>query len=74
MGQPATQTPFVWTALSQTLVSRFCWLLSGLLRSEMPMVQALGVHYQLGDNYYVKNIIRKIAEDIRLEEVAYRAR
>jgi len=57
--------PLFGKLFHQLLVSRFCWLLSGLLRSGMPMVQALEVTASSVGNYYLGDIIREIAEDIR---------
>ncbi len=57
--------PLFGQLFHKLLVSRFCWLLSGLLRSGMPMVQALEVTASSVGNYYVGDIIQEIAEDIR---------
>ncbi len=57
--------PIFGKLFHQLLISRFCWLLSGLLRSGMPMVQALEVTASSVGNYYLGDIIREIAEDIR---------
>jgi type II secretory pathway component PulF len=52
--------------LFQKLVlSRFSWVLSGLLRSGMSMVQALEVTAEAVSDYYVADILREIASKIR---------
>ncbi len=57
--------PLFGQLLHKLIISRFAWILNGLLRSGMPMVQALEVVAQsLGDSY-VGSMTLEIAESIR---------
>ncbi|MEN3185529.1 MAG: type II secretion system F family protein, partial [Atribacterota bacterium] len=57
--------PLFGQLLHKLIISRFAWILNGLLRSGMPMVQALEVvATSLGDTY-VQNMVLEIAESIR---------
>lgn len=57
--------PLFGQLLHKLIISRFAWILNGLLRSGMPMVQALEVTASsLGDTY-VQGMLLEIAESIR---------
>ncbi|NSW75461.1 MAG: type II secretion system F family protein [Candidatus Atribacteria bacterium] len=57
--------PLFGQLLHKLIISRFAWILNGLIRSGMPMVQALEVvATSLGDTY-VQGMVLEIAENIR---------
>ena len=57
--------PLFGELFRKLVVSRFCWIMNGLLRSGMPMVQALEVISSAVGDYYIRDILLEIAEKIR---------
>ncbi|MGQ9623705.1 MAG: type II secretion system F family protein [Candidatus Caldatribacteriaceae bacterium] len=57
--------PLLGQLFRKLIFSRFAWILNALIRSGMPMVQALEVTAEaLGDSY-VTELLQSVAEDIR---------
>ena len=57
--------PLLGQLFHKLILSRFAWILNALIRSGMPMVQALEVTAEaLGDSY-VAELLQSVAEDIR---------
>lgn len=57
--------PLLGQLFRKLILSRFAWILNALVRSGMPMVQALEVTAEaLGDSY-VAELLQSVAEDIR---------
>ena len=57
--------PLFGELFRKLVVSRFCWIMNGLLRSGMPMVQSLEVISSAVGDYYMRDIMLEIAEKIR---------
>ncbi|MEI6157445.1 MAG: type II secretion system F family protein, partial [Atribacterota bacterium] len=57
--------PLFGELFRKLVVSRFCWIMNGLLKSGMPMVQALETVSTAVGDYYVRDIILEIADKIR---------
>lgn len=59
------QLPLFGELMRKLVVSRFCWIMNGLLRSGMPMVQSLEVVSSSVGDVYVQDVCLQIAEKIR---------
>lgn len=57
--------PLFGRLLHKLIISRFAWMLNSLIRSGMPMVQALEVVSQSLGDFYVGGMIQEAAENIR---------
>ncbi|MGQ9472861.1 MAG: type II secretion system F family protein [Candidatus Caldatribacteriaceae bacterium] len=57
--------PLFGRLLHKLIISRFAWMLNGLVRSGMPMVQALEITAQSLGDFYVGGMIQETAENIR---------
>mgnify|MGYP002683364473 CR=1 FL=1 len=57
--------PLFGELFRKLVISRFCWIMNGLLRSGMPMVEALEVVSSAVGDYYIRDILLEIAEKIR---------
>ncbi len=57
--------PLFGELFRKLVVSRFCWIMNGLMRSGMPMVQALEVVSTAVGDTYAESLCLEIAEKIR---------
>lgn len=63
--QKKHKLPLFGELFRKLVISRFCWIMNGLLRSGMPMVQALEVVSSAVGDYFIRDILLEIAEKIR---------
>jgi type IV pilus assembly protein PilC len=57
--------PLFGELFRKLVISRFCWIMNGLLRSGMPMVEALETVSSAVGDYFVRDILLEVAEKIR---------
>jgi len=57
--------PLFGELFKKLVISRFCWIMNGLLRSGMPMVEALEVVSSAVGDYFIRDILLEIVEKIR---------
>ncbi|HSV31735.1 MAG TPA: type II secretion system F family protein [Atribacteraceae bacterium] len=57
--------PLFGELFQKLVISRFCWIMNGLLKSGMPMVQSLEVVSSAVGDYYLRDICLEVAEKIR---------
>jgi type IV pilus assembly protein PilC len=63
--QKKHRLPLFGELFRKLVISRFCWIMNGLLRSGMPMVEALETVSSAVGDYFVRDILLEVAEKIR---------